>query len=98
MERTLPPGSEYVRTTPTFDNESVPAGLLRDHRVAAGVWGRLVVHDGTLRLVFAAVDDQPAEEQVVDVDHPGIIPPERPHQVMFDGPVTFAVEFHREAH
>lgn len=97
MERSLPAGTEYVRTTPMFDNESVPAGLLRDHRIASGVWGRLVVEDGSLRLVFAAVDGLAGDEQLVDADHPGIIPPDRPHQVVFDGPVSFAVEFHRVA-
>ncbi len=95
MKLSLPLGSEHVRTTPTFDNESVPAGLLRDHRIATGTWGRLIVHDGSLRLVFAAMDGQAADEQVVDADNAGIIPPDRLHQVVFDGPVSFAVEFHR---
>ncbi|MCB0991196.1 MAG: DUF1971 domain-containing protein, partial [Acidimicrobiales bacterium] len=40
----LPDGLEHVRTTDIFDNDTVPAGLLRAHRVADGVWGRLVVH------------------------------------------------------
>ena len=29
----LPDGLEHVRTTDTFDNDTVPAGLLRAHRV-----------------------------------------------------------------
>jgi tellurite resistance-related uncharacterized protein len=58
MSRTrLPDGLEHVRTTDVFDNGTVPAGLLRAHRVADGAWGRLVVHSGTVTFVF---DDQPA--------------------------------------
>ena len=37
----LPDGLEHVRTTDVFDNTTVPAGLLRAHRVADGVWGRV---------------------------------------------------------
>lgn len=38
----LPP---YKRT-PTFDEHTIPAGLRRDHRTRAGVWGRIVVEAG----------------------------------------------------
>lgn len=40
----LPDGLVLIRTTDVFDNATVPASLLRAHRVADGVWGRLVVH------------------------------------------------------
>ena len=53
---TMPDGLELVRTTDVFDQDSVPAGLLRAHRVADGVWGRLVVHSGAVTFVF---DDEP---------------------------------------
>ncbi|MEZ5374866.1 MAG: DUF1971 domain-containing protein [Acidimicrobiales bacterium] len=48
LDASAPPTSST--TTP------VPAGLLRAHRVADGVWGRLVVHSGTVSFVF---DDEP---------------------------------------
>jgi tellurite resistance-related uncharacterized protein len=41
MSVPLPDGLVLDRTTDEFDEHTVPAGLLRDHRVAAGVWGRL---------------------------------------------------------
>lgn len=89
---TMPDGVELVRTTDVFDQGSVPAGLLRAHRVADGVWARLVVHSGAVTFVF---ED--------DVEHPigvgagdsVVIPPARQHHVELDGPATFAVEFHR---
>lgn len=87
----LPDGLELTRTTDVFDQDSVPAGLLRAHRVAAGVWGRLVVHEGSLRFRFE--DDDEALR--VDPDEWVVIPPQRPHRVELSGPVRFAVEFHR---
>jgi tellurite resistance-related uncharacterized protein len=52
----LPADVRYVRTTPTFTEDTVPAGLLADHQLAAGVWGVLEVLSGHLRFVF---DDDP---------------------------------------
>lgn len=90
--RTLPDGLVHVRTTDVFDNDTVPAGLLRAHRVADGVWGRLVVHTGRLRFVFEDASDAPIE---VAAGGSVVIPPARPHHLELDGPSTFAVEFHR---
>ena len=47
----LPPGLVHLRTTPEFDERSVPAGLLAAHRIAEGVWGLLRVRAGTLDFV-----------------------------------------------
>jgi len=88
----LPPGLTMQRTTPTFDERSVPAGLLRAHQVADGVWGRLVVESGSLGFVF---DDQPDETRIVGEGDHQVIPPTVLHHVVVDGPVRFAVEFHR---
>lgn len=88
----LPAGSELVRTTDVFDNDTVPAGLLRTHRVASGVWGRLVVHTGAVGFVF---EDDPDHRHVVAAGGSIVIAPQRPHHVELDQPATFAVEFHR---
>lgn len=88
----LPEGLTHVRTTDVFDNDTVPAGLLRAHRVAEGVWGRLVVHTGQVDFVF---EDTPDEPITVAADQSVVIPPQRRHHVELDGPATFAVEFHR---
>lgn len=89
-----PEGFEHVRTTDVFDNDSVPAGLLRAHRVADGVWGRLIVHTGRLRFVF---EDQPDAPIPVAAGGGVLIPPARPHHLELDHSVTFSVEFHRRA-
>ena len=90
MASALPDGLELVRTTDEFDEHTVPAGLLRDHRVASGVRGRLVVRSGSLCFGFDDDDE-------IDVGAGGsvVIPPKRVHHVRVEGPVRFVVEFHR---
>lgn len=88
----LPDGLEHVRTTDVFDNTTVPAGLLRAHRVADGVWGNLVVHTGTVTFVF---DDEPVHPITARAGDSVAIPPARRHHLELDEPATFAVEFHR---
>ena len=90
-ESELPGGLELARTTDVFDEDSVPAGLARAHRVAEGVWGRLVVHDGSIGFRFE--DDD--RLLIAAVGEPIVIPPARRHHVEPIGPVRFVVEFHR---
>ncbi len=89
----LPEGLEHVRTTDVFDQDHHPAGLLRAHQVADGVWGRLLVHSGQLSFVF---EDSPGDVMVAAEGDSIVIPPARRHHVVIDGPATFAIEFHRE--
>jgi tellurite resistance-related uncharacterized protein len=98
----LPSGLELVRSTGEFDETSVPAGLLSAHRIASGVWGRLVVRSGAL--VFVVEDDPSgASGTSTDVDERRtvvegesvVIPPGLVHHVELTGPVAFRIEFHR---
>ena len=90
--RELPEGLVLARTTDVFDNHTVPAGLLRAHRVADNVWGRLVVHTGRVTFVF---DDEPDQPIAVAAGETVAIPPARQHHLVLDEPATFVVEFHR---
>ncbi len=87
----LPPGLELVRTTSVFTESSVPAGLLAAHRVASGVWGRLVVASGAVRFRFEDEEDG----HVITAPGSMVIPPDRPHHLEILGPVRFVLEFHR---
>lgn len=46
-----PPPSPY-RSTPVFDEATLPAALRREHRTKLGVWGVIRVLDGELKLTF----------------------------------------------
>jgi tellurite resistance-related uncharacterized protein len=86
----LPDGLVLDRRTDTWDQDSVPTGLRRDHRVAAGRWGRLVVEQGELR--FRAATSPPIDVVVV-AGGSQPIPPEVVHHVETPRPVRFHVEF-----
>ncbi len=88
----IPAGARLVRTTPEFDEGSVPDGLLQAHQIAAGVWGRLVVREGSLVFAF---EDAAGPGRHIGAGAAVVIPPERLHHVEVTGPVRFVVEFHR---
>ena len=89
----LPPGVDFARTTPTFDERSVPPGLLAAHQVAAGVWGVVRIESGRLEFTF---EEPLAPGRILEVGEHQVIPPGRPHRVRPAGECRFAVEFHRE--
>ena len=86
----LPEGLHRVRTSTVWDERTMPAGLRRAHRVAAGTWGRIVVHDGQLR--FAA-ETTPEIDLELDPGSAQGIPPDVLHEVEPLGAVRFSVEF-----
>jgi tellurite resistance-related uncharacterized protein len=88
----LPADFTRYGQTETFTEDSIPAGLLKDHTTKAGVWARIVVHDGRLRY---DVDRLDAHFELTAHDPPGIVVPEVPHHVAPLGPVRFHVEFYR---
>lgn len=88
----LPGGLDLVRVTDDFTAETVPAGLLRAHRVATGVWGRLVLGAGALTFVWE--DDERGRLELVAGDRV-VIPPDVHHHVEPGPDARFRVEFHR---
>ena len=86
----LPEGLRLVRTSAVWDERTMPAGLRRAHRVAAGTWGRIVVHAGRLRFVAATT---PTLDVELEAGSTQGIPPEVTHEVEPLGAVRFSVEF-----
>lgn len=87
----LPDGLVHLRTTPEFDERTVPAGLLAAHRVAAGVWGQLRVLSGSLMFTFETDD---SSGRKVAAGETQVIPPSDPHHLELIGSVRFVLEFH----
>ncbi len=86
----LPGNLRLVRTSPVWDEDSIPAGLRRAHRVAGGTWGRIVVQEGRLR--FSMATEPPLTVEMGPGDNQPI-PPDVEHEVLPLGPVRFSVEF-----
>ena len=86
---TSTPADPY-RRTPVFDENTLPAGLRREHRTKPGVWGVIRVFDGRLR--YQVLD--PISEVILEPGHPGLIRPDEPHLVEPLGPMRVQVEFY----
>ena len=89
------PALESYKTTPTFTQESVPAGLLADHSTKDGVWGLIHVSRGKLR--YCVTDPRrELEERILEPGcEAGVVEPTILHRVEPLGPVEFHVEFLR---
>lgn len=87
----LPDGLALARTTPTFTADTVPAGLLKDHKIASGVWGRLRVFEGTVTFV----SDETGESRRLAAGDSQVIEPDTLHHVVVGDGAAFHVEFHR---
>ena len=89
------PVLESYKRTPTFTENSVPAGLLADHSTKEGVWGLIHVTQGRLRYFITDPRREP-EQYVLDPGtEPGVIEPTILHRVEPMGSVEFQVEFLR---
>lgn len=88
---TLPDGLVLQRTTPTFTADTVPTGLLAEHRIAVGTWGRLRVDAGAVTFVLEAS----GERRRLVAGDTQVIEPDTAHHVEVDPGASFAVEFHR---
>ncbi len=83
-------GPTPYKSTPVFNETTLPAGLRREHRTKAGVWGVVRVFSGRVR--YHVLD--PVSETVLDSDHPGLVLPEQPHFVEPLGAIAMCVEFY----
>lgn len=71
------PSIPPYKSTPVFDEHTLPAGLRKEHRTKPGVWGVIRVLDGRLR--YRVLD--PVSERILDSEHPGLVLPDQPHFV-----------------
>jgi tellurite resistance-related uncharacterized protein len=88
----LPANVAPYKKTPEFTEDSVPTGLLHEHRTKDSVWGKIVVLEGRLQYTI----NEPLREIVILDEHTyGVVEPTVPHEVMPLGKVRFYVEFHK---
>jgi len=90
MPDIFPPNAVKYSESPVFTQDTLPDALRRDHQTKASVWGRIMVHEGSLLYLRKG---KPA--QTVTAAEPATIWPEEPHSVTPGGIVSFRVEFYR---
>ncbi|MFT8730522.1 MAG: DUF1971 domain-containing protein [Acetobacter fabarum] len=78
------------RSTPVFDQDTLPAALRTRHNTKAGVWGVVRVLEGELKLTYLA----PPSEHLLTPATPGLIEPLQPHFVTPMGKVAMRVDFY----
>jgi tellurite resistance-related uncharacterized protein len=82
--------SQPYRSTPVFDEISLPAALRRDHSTKAGAWGVIRVLEG--EVLYTVLD--PPSEQRLTPDRPGLVLPQQLHFVTPVGRMRMQVEFY----
>lgn len=88
-----PDGLVAYRRTPEFDEQTLPAGLKREHATKRGVWGRIHVVAGVMRYKASTPIGRSFR---LAAPASGIVVPEVPHCVAPEGAVRFYVEFWRK--
>ena len=91
--KNLPEDVNAYNRTATFNFDSVPQALLRDHNTKAGVWGLIHVEKGQLEYVIT----QEGEEETIKlkVGENGVVAPQQKHYVCLNKDTEFHVEFYR---
>ncbi|WP_428679750.1 DUF1971 domain-containing protein [Reyranella sp.] len=86
------PAPTSYKSTPVFDETTLPAALRREHRTKAGVWGIIRVLEGEVRLVIVG-----GAETILTPDRPGLVLPDQPHHVEPLGKMRMQVDFYDQA-
>ena len=87
----LPNAVVSYKKTPTFNNETVPKGLLRSHTTKSGTWGKITVLNG--KLLYRILEPQ-IEEIVLTPGVFGVVEPTIKHEVQLFEETEFFVDFH----
>ncbi|WP_029914416.1 DUF1971 domain-containing protein [Caulobacter sp. UNC358MFTsu5.1] len=82
--------SKPYRSTPVFDERTLPQGLRQAHTTKDGVWGVIRVLEGCVRYRIEAHD----QDVILSPGTPGLVRPQEPHHVEPVGPMRMQVEFY----
>lgn len=81
------------RSTPVFDQDTLPQALRARHDTKAGVWGRIRIIEGEVRITYL----DPPSELVLTSDNPGLVRPRQPHFVTPLGPMKMQIDFYDQS-
>lgn len=88
----IPLSTEPYKKTPTFNQKTVPPGLLKTHKTKEGVWGKICILNGKL---LYTIEVEPQETIELSTNKHGVVEPEVPHHLEMIGEVEFFVEFYQ---
>ena len=90
--RDFPQDVNAYKKTPIFNQDSIPAGLLKSHSTKVGTWGKIIVLEGCL--IYRILEPM-VEEVLLMPDKHGVVEPCVKHEVAPQGAVRFYVEFYK---
>ena len=82
--------STPYRSTPVFDQDTLPQALRARHDTKEGVWGIIRVIEGRVKLTYI----DPPSEVVLAPGIPGLVLPRQPHFVTPLGSMKMQVDFY----
>lgn len=82
--------SEPYKSTPVFDQDTLPQALRRDHSTKAGTWGVIRVLQGEIRL---HIEEPPAVRHLGEGEA-AVVAPRQAHRVEVLGEMRMRVDFH----
>lgn len=84
--------TEPYRSTPIFNENTLPQALRANHQTKEGVWGVIKVFEGELNLTYI----EPHSEMLLTPGNPGLVSPQQTHFVTAIGPMRMQVDFYNE--
>lgn len=78
------------RSTPIFDETTLPAALRAEHSTKAGVWGVVRVLAGRLKVTYL----DPPGERIATPDAPALLLPQQRHFATPLGAVRVRIDFY----
>ena len=84
------PLSQPYRSTPVFDEATLPKALQKEHATKAGAWAVIRVLEGCVR--YCIEDGSPC--QLLTPDTPGLARPQELHHVEPIGPMRMRIDFY----
>ena len=84
------PDLRIYRTLGPFTEDTLPKGLLKQHRLRAGSWARLTILSGAIDFVW---DDGDRETERLATGMTKLVEPLVPHHIALTGPVELEVAF-----
>ncbi|MGI4721607.1 MAG: DUF1971 domain-containing protein [Janthinobacterium lividum] len=78
------------RSTPIFDETTLPPALLNVHSLKPGTWGQICVIEGQLKLTYC----DPHATVTLSPERPGLIQPQQAHFVEPLGAIKMRIDFY----
>jgi cupin 2 domain-containing protein len=88
--RPVPADLVELRVIGPFDRNTLPQGLLREHRLKPDRWGHLRLQRGAVRFVW---DDDTGIIETLAAPATLLVPPEVPHHLEFDDDFLLEIAF-----